>query len=503
MTKQPFNKLTGALDKAVDSIKKGEKHLASGRVVWAKDGVIYIENLPGVTIDELVEVVDAGCTAIVLQIVGETAYAALLENNSRVKSGSQVSRLGFQASFEVSDDILGRVINPLGEAEDGLAAIKNGKRYLLERPAPSVMEREPVSVPLQTGILAIDALIPIGRGQRELIIGDRQTGKTTIAVDTILNQKDQDIICVYVSIGQRDGKTAQVIRQLKEGGAMKYTVVVTAAAAAPAAVQYLAPYAGSAVAEYFMDQGKDVLIVYDDLTKHAVSYRELSLLLRKPPGREAYPGDVFYIHSRLLERAARRSQEFGGGSITALPIIETQAADVSAYIPTNVISITDGQIFLEPKLFNKGIRPAVNVGISVSRVGGAAQTKLMKKVAGPAKLTLAQYEELAAFAQFASELDESSKQQLLRGERLTETLKQGAGKPWKLWQQILILQSAMDGRFDGFETQKIQSIITDLLTQAESKLKEVIPLLNIGKELSKESDNKLRNFTDGFFKQIS
>lgn len=499
MSKQPFNKLTQTLEKATEAIKAGERSEARGKVSWAKDGVIFVENLPGVFLDELIEIPELDCKAIVLQVEGNNAYAALLENNNRVKTGSAVSRLNIQASLKVGEELLGRVINPLGEAEDGLGQIKGEKYYNLERPAPSVMEREPVNVPLQTGIMAIDALIPIGRGQRELIIGDRQTGKTSIALDTILNQKNSGVICVYVSIGQRDGKTAQVIRSLQEGGAMSYTVVVNASASSPAAVQYLAPYAGSAVAEFFMDLGKDVLIVYDDLTKHAVSYRELSLLLRKPPGREAYPGDVFYIHSRLLERAARRSEKYGGGSITALPIIETQAADVSAYIPTNVISITDGQIFLEPKLFNKGVRPAVNVGISVSRVGGAAQTKLMKKVAGSTKLVLAQYEELAAFAQFASELDESSKQQLLRGERLTETFKQVNGKPWELWQEILILQIAMAGKFDSYALKEIQQIISDFLLKAASELKQEIPLLNQGKEVTSVQE-KVNAFIDNYFK---
>jgi F-type H+-transporting ATPase subunit alpha len=359
-------------------------------------------------------------------------------------------------SLPVGDDVLGRVLDPLGKPLDGKEAYKTKKDYPIEKTAPGVMTRGPVDTPLMTGIKCIDALIPIGRGQRELIIGDRQVGKTAIAVDTIINQKGKNVICIYVAIGQKESKIAKIVTKLKEAGAMEYTTIVLAGASDPASLQYIAPYAGCAIGEYFMDQGKDALVIYDDLSKHAWAYREVSLLLRRPPGREAYPGDVFYLHSRLLERAVRLSKENGGGSLTALPIIETQAGDVSAYIPTNVISITDGQIFLEGDLFYRGVRPALNVGLSVSRVGGDAQFKIMKKIAGPVRLDLAQFRELEAFAQFATDLDETTRKQIERGRRTVEILKQGQYQPMSLGNQIVVLYAVTKGLCDEIPTDKIQ-----------------------------------------------
>lgn len=494
MSTQSSSKVVQAVENATDNITKKSHHKGLGVVAFSKDGVIAIDNLPGAQMGELLKIQENDATALVLQLEQDKVYGVVLEGGESIRPGNTVSKTGQVASIGVSEQILGRVITPLGEALDGLGPVEAKEQMLLESPAPSVMDRKPVETPVQTGILAIDALIPVGRGQRELIIGDRQTGKTTIAIDTIINQKDQNMICVYVAIGQRDGKLAQVVGTLKEAGALAYTTVVSASSSSPAALQYLAPYAGCAVAEYFYKQGKDVLVVYDDLSKHAVSYRELSLLLRKPPGREAYPGDVFYIHSRLLERAARLSDEKGGGSITALPIIETQAADVSAYIPTNVISITDGQIFLEPKLFYKGIRPAINVGVSVSRVGGNAQTKIMKKVAGPTKLFLAQYAELAAFAQFASELDDESKRQLSRGERLTEVLKQKPGAPLTLWKEVLLLYAATQGFLDKFEVSDIAPKVQTMLERAEKSLAGAIETISKKPELTPEIEEQFKTF---------
>ncbi len=493
MQQKKVARVTQVLQKSEKAIKEYTAAPAHerGEIAWVRDGVLLITGLSGVAMGELLVVEESELSVLVMQVENTSAYATALGDSEMVRPGQAVRRTKMTAHIAVSDKLIGRVVDPLGAGRDGLGSLSGGTAMPLEALAPSVMDRQPVTVPLQTGVTAIDALIPIGRGQRELLIGDRQTGKTTIALDTILNQKDSGVICVYVSIGQRDGKTAQVIQTLMERGAMAYTVVVTASASDPAALQYLAPYAGAAVAEFFMAQGKDALVVYDDLTKHAVAYRELSLLLRKPPGREAYPGDVFYIHARLLERAARLSPELGGGSMTALPIIETQAADVSAYIPTNVISITDGQIFLEPKLFHKGIRPAINTGVSVSRVGGAAQRKAMKKVAGQAKLYLAQYTELAAFAQFASELDDASKQQLVRGERLVEILKQSPHMPRALWQQVVLLWVAMHGYFDAFAVDGVGARVESLLGHVQTNLPEFIEEVENSGELSPAIEQKL------------
>jgi F-type H+-transporting ATPase subunit alpha len=408
---------------------------------------------------------------VALNLEDDAVGVIILGEFSAIKEGDEVSSTGKILEIPVSDSILGRVVNPLGTAIDGKGEIKATKTYPVEKVAPGVITRESVSEPVATGIKVIDAIIPIGRGQRELIIGDRQTGKTAIAIDAILNQKGQNMICVYVSIGQKDSKLRKLQARLEDGGAMEYTVIVNASASQAAALSYIAPYAGVSIAEYFMDQGRDVLIIYDDLSKHAVAYREISLLLRRPPGREAYPGDVFYLHSRLLERACRRNSKYGGGSITALPIIETQAGDISAYIPTNVISITDGQIFLETDLFYKGIRPAVNVGSSVSRVGSNAQIKAMKKVAGTLKLDLAQYRELEAFSQFGSDLDESTKRQLERGKRAVEVLKQLQYAPIKTVHQVVVLYSLVNGFMDDVPVDKIKEFESGLLDYSETNAK--------------------------------
>ncbi|MFA5854868.1 MAG: F0F1 ATP synthase subunit alpha [Candidatus Gracilibacteria bacterium] len=465
-----------------------------------KDGVIWIKGLPDLKMNEVVNIEGTSASALVMNLEKDSAYAVVLQADKGVREGLFVSSTGRFMSLPVSEELIGRVVDPLGKPVDGKGEIKGGTYMPHESVAPSVMVRKSVCQPVQTGIVAVDSLIPIGRGQRELIIGDRQTGKTTIAIDTIINQKGKDMICVYVAIAQRDSKTAQVVETLKQFGAMDYTIVVSASASSSAVLHYLAPYAGSAIAEYFMAKGKDVLVIYDDLSKHAVAYREMSLLLRRPPGREAYPGDVFYLHSRLLERAAKMDDAHGGGSITALPIIETQAADVSAYIPTNVISITDGQIFLEPQLFNKGIRPAINVGISVSRVGNSAQTKIMKKVSGTVKLDLAQFYELEAFSQFASELDASTKAQLTRGRRVVEALKQGQHKLLPLWQEVLVLYSATKGYLDEIEPEKIGEKIAALYALTETSYGDFVKDVMEKKELLPEIEAKMKEILDNFFK---
>ena len=414
---------------------------------------------------------------LALNLEEETVGCVLLGEYRHIKEGDTVKRTGRILSVPVGEELVGRVVNPLGQAVDGGKEIKSSKFYPIEKIAPGVMKRQPVTQPVQTGIKAIDAMIPIGRGQRELIIGDRQTGKTAVAIDAIINQKGKDMICVYVAIGQKESKVARIVAKLKETGAMDYTIVVVAGASQPASLAYIAPYAGVAMAEFFMDQGKDVLCVYDDLSKQAWAYREISLLLRRPPGREAYPGDVFYLHSRLLERACRRNKEAGGGSITALPIIETQAGDVTAYIPTNVISITDGQIFLETDLFYRGIRPALNVGISVSRVGGAAQIKPMKKVAGKLKLAMAQFREMEAFAQFASDLDPETKKQIDRGQRITELLKQPQYQPVAVEDQVAVIYAVNNGFFDSIAVKDIPATekkFADFMRKAKRPLLDKI-----------------------------
>lgn len=412
-----------------------------GTVILVGDGIAKAYGLSNCMANELLEF-ESGDFGLALNLEEKVVSIVMLSNTSMVKEGSLVKRTGNVMSIPVGDEMLGRVVNALGEPIDGKGPINTNASRPIESEAPGIIKRKSVSVPLQTGIKAIDSMIPIGRGQRELIIGDRQTGKTAIAIDTIINQKNTDVLCVYVAIGQKNSTVAQVTETLKSAGALSYTVIVSATASDSSSLQYIAPYSGCAIAEYFMAQGKDVLIIYDDLSKHAVAYRSISLLIRRPPGREAYPGDVFYLHSRLLERAARVAPEFGGGSITALPIIETQAGDVSAYIPTNVISITDGQIFLETDLFHSGIRPAVNPGISVSRVGGSAQVKAMKKVAGPLKLIYSQYRELQTFAQFGSDLDDDTKERLALGERIVEILKQDKTSPVSVGCQVAIIYAA-------------------------------------------------------------
>lgn len=450
-----------------------------GNVIEVGDGVAKLSGLTQAVADEMVEFAN-GAFGVVLNLESEQVGVMVLGDYSTIREGEIVKRTGRILSVPVSETVVGRVVNPLGMPLDGKGAIVSKKFYPVEKVAPGVIQRQSVDQPVQTGIKAIDAMIPIGRGQRELIIGDRQTGKTAIAIDTIINQKGKDLLCVYVAIGQKESKTARIVAKLQETGAMDYTIVVNAPASSPASLQYIAPYAGVAMAEYFMDQGKDVLVVYDDLSKHAWAYRQISLILRRPPGREAYPGDIFYSHSRLLERAARRAKEFGGGSITALPIIETQAGDVSAYIPTNVISITDGQIYLESDLFYQGIRPAVNVGLSVSRVGSKAQVKAMKKVAGKLRLDLAQYRELAAFAQFGSDLDEATKKQLERGKRTVEILKQDQYAPASVEHQVLAIFAISGGFMDSVAVEDVRKFERELNTYADQSAKKLMDTVGTG-----------------------
>ena len=441
-----------------------------------------------------------GEIGVTLNLEEDSIGVIILGDFSKIREGDEVKATGQILSVPVANAQIGRVLNALGEPIDGKGAIKAEKNNPIEKVAPGVITRQSVSEAVQTGIKAIDALIPIGRGQRELIIGDRQTGKTAIAIDTILNQKGQNMICVYVSIGQKDSKLRKLQTRLEEGGAMDYTVIVSAGSSESAALSYIAPYAGVSIAEFFMDQGKDVLIIYDDLSKHAVAYREISLLLRRPPGREAFPGDVFYLHSRLLERACRRNKEYGGGSITALPIIETQSGDLSAYIPTNVISITDGQIFLETDLFYKGIRPAVNVGFSVSRVGSSAQIKAMKKVSGTLKLDLAQFRELEAFAQFGSDLDESTKNQLERGKRAVEVLKQPQYAPFATEDQVVVLYALTRGHMDDVAIDKIKSFEEGLIEYAKMNAKTFYKEVTTAKMWTEAGEEELKKVI-GDFKQ--
>ncbi len=449
------DKVIASLKQHIESFEKNVEVEEVGTVLEVKDGIARISGLEKAQAMEMLEF-PGGTLGMALNLEEESVGAVILGSFRHIKEGDTVKRTGKIMSVPVGDALIGRVVNAIGQEIDGKGEMKTKETYPVERVAPGVISRSPVNRPMQTGIKAIDALIPVGRGQRELIIGDRQTGKTAIAIDAIINQKGQDVICVYVAIGQKESKVARIVAKLREAGAMDYTIVVVAGASEPAPLSYLAPYAGVAMAEYFADKGKDVLIIYDDLTRQAWAYREMSLLLRRPPGREAYPGDVFYLHSRLLERACNLSKEYGGGSITALPIIETQAGDISAYIPTNVISITDGQIFLETDLFYRGIRPALNVGLSVSRVGGSAQIKPMKKVAGSLKLALAQFRELEAFAQFASDLDPDTKRQIERGRRVTELLKQPQFSPMVVEHQVASIYAINNGYFDEIPVNKIQ-----------------------------------------------
>lgn len=456
-----------------------------GTVVEISDGVTKIAGLSEVMSGEMVEF-EHGEIGLVLNLEDISVGAVIIGDDKKIQEGQKVKQTGKILSIGVGDNLIGRVVNPLGQPIDDLGPIKTNQVAPLEKIAPGVITRQSVHQPLQTGIKAIDAMIPIGRGQRELIIGDRQTGKTAIAIDTILNQKDQNVICIYVCIGQKESKVARIVEQLRQADALKYTVVVVAGVSQAATYSYLAPYAGAAIGEYFMNKGKDALVVYDDLSKHAVAYRQVSLILRRPPGREAYPGDVFYLHSRLLERAAKLNDKHGGGSLTALPIIETQAGDSSAYIPTNVISITDGQIYLETDLFYRGIRPAVNAGLSVSRVGGSAQTKAMKKVSGRLRVDLAQFRELEAFTQFGSDLDEKTKAQILRGRQATEVLKQKQGSPLLMEEQVSIFYALNQGFLDDVLTEEVASWQEGFLQYLHEQDKKVLPLIAKEKDLTDE-----------------
>ncbi len=461
-----------------------------GKVIFSGDGIARVVGLEGVMSSELVEF-ENGISGIAFNLEAENVGILVMGESSSVGEGVIVRRTGRVADIGVGEEFLGRVVDPLGNPIDGLGPINVVERRLIEIKAPGIVKRRPVHQPLQTGIKAIDSMTPIGRGQRELIIGDKKTGKTAIAIDTIINQKDQDVICIYVAIGQKRSSVAQIVERLKMYDALKYTVIVAATASDPAPMQFIAPYAGCSIGEYFMWKGKHALIVYDDLSKHAQAYRAVSLLMRRPPGREAYPGDVFYLHSRLLERAAKLSEKEGGGSLTALPIIETLAGDVSAYIPTNVISITDGQIYLETDLFNAGVRPAVNVGLSVSRVGGAAQTKAMKKVAGTLRLDLAQYREKLAFAQFGSDLDKVTLRQLERGKRIVEILKQDQYKPLKMELQVVVLFAVTRGYLDDVPVDKCKDIEREIILSFSGENKDLADAIkNIG-DLTSEIENRL------------
>ena len=469
-----------------------------GTVVEAGDGIARIQGLQGARYNEILEFGD-GVLGLALNLEEDTVGAAVIGDPYSVKEGDTVRSTGRIIEVPVGEAMIGRVVNSLGLPLDGKGPVSATKSRPVERIAPNVVTRKSVDTPVQTGIKAIDAMIPIGRGQRELIIGDRSTGKTAIALDTIINQKGQDLICVYVAIGQKQGKVAQVVASLEEHGAMDHTMVVAANASDPAPLQYLAPYAGCAMAEEFMEEGREALIVYDDLTKHAWAYRQLSLLLRRPAGREAYPGDIFYLHSRLLERAAKLAPDYGGGSLTALPIVETQAGDVSGYVPTNVISITDGQIYLEPELFNSGIRPAVNVGLSVSRVGGAAQTRSIRKVAGRLRLDLAQYRELATFAQFGTaDLDRATRAQLERGQRSTEILKQLQYQPMPLDKEAIILYATNSGYLDDVPIERCQEFEEKLLPYVETAHPEIGRAIMETKDISDDTEQALKKALDEF-----
>ena len=485
------DEISAILKQQIEDYDKSVSVSNVGSVLQVGDGIARVYGLQQVMAGELVEFED-GTEGIALNLEDDNVGIVLMGQGIGIREGSTVRATGKIASVPVGDALLGRVVNPLGEAIDGKGDLPSNETRLIESPAPGIIQRKSVHEPMQTGITAIDAMIPIGRGQRELIIGDRQTGKTAICIDTILNQADQDVVCVYVAIGQKAASVAQVTEVLRERGALDYTVVVAANASDPAALQYLAPYTGASIAEYFMYKGKATLVIYDDLTKQAQAYRQMSLLLRRPPGREAYPGDVFYCHSRLLERAAKLSDAMGKGSMTALPIIETQAGDVSAYIPTNVISITDGQVFLSSDLFNSGLRPAINVGISVSRVGGAAQTKAIKKIAGTLKLELAQFDELAAFSQFASDLDAATQQQLSRGKRLRELLKQSQFSPLILAEQVAIVYAGVKGLIDDVPVEGVVQFSRELREYLKSNKPEFISKIQTEKVLSPEAETTLK-----------
>ena len=507
------------LKKEIADFKNEANFEHVGIVTEVGDGIAKISGLSKALSQELLNIeshssrvgLDGGDEAAIAFNLEESFIGAvILGDAQKVKVGDRVKQTGKVVSIKVGQELLGRVVDPLGNPLDNKGVIftdeKKAKDYPLERSAPSVVARESVDTPLHTGIKAIDAMIPIGRGQRELIIGDRQTGKTAIALDTIINQGQdstvevklqllgrRQVICIYVAVGQKNSKVAKIVKTLEEKGALKYTVVVSAPASSPASLQYLAPFAGAAIGEYFMDNGQDALVIYDDLSKHADSYRQLSLLLRRPPGREAYPGDIFYLHARLLERAAKLNKELGGGSLTALPIIETQLGDVSAYIPTNVISITDGQIYLESDLFYKGLRPAINAGLSVSRVGSSAQTKAMKKVSGKLRLDLAQFRELQAFVQFASDLDENTKRQIARGQRLTEVLKQVDNDPIPFEKQVVAIYMATNGYLDDVKVEEVRNYETRILGNLEKLYGDILKKIRETNQLDEETENRLKS----------
>ena len=489
--------LIDALKEELAAVDRGTAVYQKGTVISVSDGICRITGVSDAMAGELIEF-NRDLRGMVMDLEKDNVGVVLLGDYSGLQEGDEVRRSGRIIEVPVGEELIGRVVDALGNPIDGGGDIHTVETRPIESQAPGVIKRRPVSVPMQTGIKAIDALVPIGRGQRELIIGDRQTGKTAIAIDTIINQKGKNMICIYVAIGQKESTVAGCVQKLREHDAMDYTIIVSASASESAPMLYIAPYAGAAMGEYFMHQGKDVLIVYDDLSKQAVAYREISLLLHRPPGREAYPGDVFYLHSRLLERAARLSEEAGGGSMTALPIIETQAGDISAYIPTNVISITDGQIFLETDLFNSGVRPAVNVGLSVSRVGGSAQLGAMKQVAGRLRMDLAQYRELAAFAQFGSDLDKATRATLHRGDRMTELLKQGQYSPMEAADQVISIFAVSEGYADGIELTDIARYEQGLIPYVNSRYRDLSDIINSGKKLDKDQIAKLKKLIEAY-----
>ncbi|WP_304543096.1 F0F1 ATP synthase subunit alpha [Sulfurimonas microaerophilic] len=491
------DEISSIIKERIDNFELSVDINETGKIVSYADGVAKVYGLSNVMAGEMVEFED-GTRGLVMNLEEASVGVVILGSGDNLREGMSVKRLGKLLRVPVGDALLGRVVNALGEPIDGKGPIEATETRFVEEKAPGIMERKSVHEPLATGIKAIDALVPIGRGQRELIIGDRQTGKTTVAVDTIINQKGNGVVCVYVAVGQKESTVAQIVRRLEEHGAMEYTIIVSATAAEAAALQFLAPYTGVTMGEYFRDNARHGLIVYDDLSKHAVAYREMSLILRRPPGREAYPGDVFYVHSRLLERAAKLSDEEGAGSLTALPIIETQAGDVAAYIPTNVISITDGQIFLETDLFNSGVRPAINVGLSVSRVGGAAQIKATKQVAGTLRLDLAQYRELQAFAQFASDLDEVSRKQLERGQRMVEVLKQPPYSPLSAEKQAAIIFAGNAGFLDDMDASDVVRFEAEMYPFIEASYPQILENISSSKKIDDDTDALLKKALEEF-----
>lgn len=488
--------ISGYLKRQIASFEVKPIVYRCGRVSSVGDGVVRVEDLPDRLYGELLEF-EGGVYGMAMDLTENGVGAVLMDNGDTVNVGDKVKGTGVVAEVPVGEPLLGRVIDAIGRPLDG-RPLETDKRLPVERSAPSIMQRRPIDKPLETGILAIDSMIPIGRGQRELIIGDRQTGKTSIAIDTVLNQKNSDVICIYCAIGQKASNIAKIIETLKAGGAMEYSVVIAATASDSPAMQYLAPYAACSVAEGFMENGRDVLVIYDDLSKHAVAYRTMSLLLHRPPGREAFPGDVFYLHSRLLERSACMSIENGGGSITAMPIIETMGGNISAYIPTNVISITDGQIYLETELFHSGVRPAVNTGLSVSRVGRAAQHKAMRKVSGTLRIELSQYREMAVFTRFGSDVDDSTKKMLSRGHTLTELLKQPKGRPYTLFEQVSLLAAYRANAFDGVEEERIKEFVGAMLAYLHENCSGIEGAVNTTGDLSDDNSERLAVFINNF-----